>query len=122
MVAGFPNLFTLTGPGSPSILTNVVMSIEQHVEWVGDCLAHMAREQAALIEADEQAEEDWVAHVSAVANGTLHVQANSWYMGANIPGKPRVMLPYVGGLGVYTEICNKVVADGYRGFILTKCS
>ena len=122
MVAGFPNLFTLTGPGSPSILTNVVMSIEQHVEWVGDCLAHMAREHAVLIEADEQAEEDWVAHVSEVANGTLHVQANSWYMGANIPGKPRVMLPYVGGLGVYTEICNKVVADGYRGFILTKSS
>ena len=120
MVAGFPNLFTLTGPGSPSILTNVVMAIEQHVEWVGDCLAYLARENVAVIEAEEQAEHDWVAHVSEVANATLHVQANSWYMGANIPGKPRVFLPYVGGLGVYTEICNKVVADGYRGFILTQ--
>jgi cyclohexanone monooxygenase len=120
MVAGFPNLFTLTGPGSPSILTNVVMAIEQHVEWVADCLDYMERENVALIEADEQAEQDWVAHVSEVANGTLHVQANSWYMGANIPGKPRVFLPYVGGLGVYTEICNKVVADGYRGFVLSR--
>ncbi len=120
MVAGFPNLFTLTGPGSPSILTNVVMSIEQHVEWVGDCLTYMACKGSQLIEADEQAEEDWVEHVREVANGTLHVQANSWYMGANIPGKPRVMLPYVGGLGVYTRICDEVVADGYRGFVLSK--
>lgn len=120
MVAGFPNLFTLTGPGSPSILTNVVMSIEQHVEWVGDCLTYMAREGFQFIEADEQAEEDWVEHVREVANGTLHVQANSWYMGANIPGKPRVMLPYVGGLGLYTRICDEVVADGYRGFVLSK--
>ncbi len=120
MVAGFPNLFTLTGPGSPSILTNVVMSIEQHVEWVGDCLTYMAREGFQFIEADEQAEEDWVEHVREVANGTLHVQANSWYMGANIPGKPRVMLPYVGGLGLYTQICDEVVAEGYRGFVLSK--
>ena len=120
MVAGFPNLFTINGPGSPSILTNVVMAIEQHVEWIADCLEYMAREDVALIEAETQAEQDWVAHVSEVANGTLHVQANSWYMGANIPGKPRVFLPYVGGLGVYTEICDKVVADGYRGFALSR--
>jgi cyclohexanone monooxygenase len=119
MVADFPNLFTITGPGSPSILTNVVMAIEQHVEWVADCLEYMERKNFALIEADEQAEQDWVVHVNEVANGTLHVQANSWYMGANIPGKPRVFLPYVGGLGVYTEICNKVAADGYRGFVLS---
>jgi len=120
MVAGFPNLFTLTGPGSPSILTNVVMSIEQHVEWVGNCLIHMAREELQLIEADQQAEDEWVEHVREVANGTLHVHADSWYMGANIPGKPRVMLPYVGGLGVYTRICNEVAAEGYRGFIQSK--
>ena len=119
MIAGFPNFFTLTGPGSPSILTNVVMAIEQHVEWVADCVAHINRTNATLIEAEPQAEGEWVEHVRDVANGTLHVQANSWYMGANIPGKPRVMLPYVGGLGVYTDICNDVVADGYRGFTIT---
>ena len=120
MVAGFPNLFTITGPGSPSILTNVVMAIEQHVDWVGDCLAYMARHAAATIEAEPKAEEDWVNHVREVAETTLHVQANSWYMGANIPGKPRVMLPYVGGLGVYTGICDQIAADGYRGFALAR--
>ena len=119
-VAGFPNMFTITGPGSPSILTNVVMAIEQHVDWVGDCLAYMARHAAATIEAEPKAEEDWVNHVREVAEATLHVQANSWYMGANIPGKPRVMLPYVGGLGVYTGICNQIAADGYRGFALAR--
>lgn len=118
MVAGFPNLFTITGPGSPSILTNVVMAIEQHVDWVGDCLADMANRDVTVIEAEPKAEEDWVSHVREVAETTLHVQANSWYMGANIPGKPRVMLPYVGGLGVYTGICNEIAADGYRGFVL----
>lgn len=120
MVAGFPNLFTITGPGSPSILTNVVMAIEQHVEWVGDCLTYMARNAATTIEAEPKAEEDWVNHVREVAEATLHVQANSWYMGANIPGKPRVMLPYVGGLGVYTGICNDIAADGYRGFAMAR--
>lgn len=122
MVAGFPNLFTITGPGSPSILTNVVMAIEQHVDWVGDCLAYMASHTAATIEAEPKAEEDWVNHVREVAEATLHVQANSWYMGANIPGKPRVMLPYVGGLGVYTGICNDIAADGYRGFAMARGS
>ena len=116
MVAGFPNMFTINGPGSPSILTNVVMAIEQHVEFITDCIGHTQSKRAQVVEADKQAEEDWVAHVRDVANGTLHVQANSWYMGANIPGKPRVMLPYVGGLGVYTGICNEIVADNYRGF------
>ena len=116
MVAGFPNLFTVNGPGSPSILTNVVMAIEQHVEFIADCLTHLQKEHASTIDADATAEDDWVAHVSEVASGTLHVQANSWYMGANIPGKPRVMLPYVGGLGVYTEICKDIAADSYRGF------
>ena len=118
MIAGFPNLFMITGPGSPSVLTNVVMAIEQHVEWVADCLGFMQREGVAVIEAEQQAEDDWVAHVNEVAAGTLHPQANSWYMGANIPGKPRVFLPYVGGLGVYTEICRDVADDRYRGFAL----
>lgn len=118
-ISGFPNLFTVTGPGSPSILTNVVMSIEQHVEWIADCLAYLRRENIALIEADPQAERDWVTHVSDLAKDTLHVQANSWYMGANVPGKPRVFLPYLGGLGAYTQICNNIAADGYRGFVLS---
>lgn len=122
MVAGFPNLFTVNGPGSPSILTNVVMAIEQHVEFIADCLVHLENENASTIDADPVAQNKWVAHVSDVASGTLHVQANSWYMGANIPGKPRVMLPYVGGLGVYTEICNDIAADGYRGFILSRAA
>ena len=116
MIAGFPNLFTINGPGSPSILTNVVMAIEQHVEFIADLLVHVGRSGTTIVEADADAEDRWVAEVRDVANGTLHVTANSWYMGANIPGKPRVMLPYVGGLGVYTGICNAVAADNYRGF------
>lgn len=118
MVADYPNLFTITGPGSPSILTNVVMAIEQHVEWVADCLTHMAQIGAAQIEPQQLAEDEWVTHVHDIASQTLHVQANSWYMGANVPGKPRVFLPYVGGLGVYTDICDDVAATGYRGFVL----
>jgi cyclohexanone monooxygenase len=116
MVAGFPNLFTITGPGSPSVLTNVIMAIEQHVEWVGDCMAHMIRRGSQLIEPTPEAEDDWGRQVEAVARVTLFADANSWYTGANIPGKPRVFLPYVGGLGVYTEICAKIAADGYSGF------
>lgn len=116
MIAGFPNLFTITGPGSPSVLTNVVMAIEQHVEWIANCLAFVQRQEIAVIEAEQDAEESWVAHVNEVASRTLHPQTNSWYMGANIPGKPRVFLPYVGGLGAYTEICREVADDGYRGF------
>ena len=118
MVADYPNLFTITGPGSPSILTNVVMAIEQHVEWVADCLADMSQQEAMLIEPEQSAEDDWVGHVAAIASQTLHVQANSWYMGANVPGKPRVFLPYIGGLGTYTQICKEIAQDGYRGFAI----
>ncbi len=119
MVAGFPNLFVITGPGSPSVLTNVVMAIEQHVGWVADCLAHMQEHGQATIEPETDAETAWVAHVNEVAGRTLFPQAASWYMGANIPGKPRVFLPYVGGLGTYAKICNEVAEAGYRGFRLT---
>jgi cyclohexanone monooxygenase len=118
MVAGFPNLFTLTGPGSPSILTNVVVAIEHHVEWVADCLAHLAARGAASIEAAPDAEAQWVAHVAEVAGRTLFPRASSWYMGANIPGKRRLFLPYVGGFATYAEICASVVAEGYRGFVI----
>jgi cyclohexanone monooxygenase len=118
MVAGFPNLFTVTGPGSPSILTNVVVSIEQHVEWIAECLRHMRDRGLTRIEATEEAETDWVRQVAEVASGTLFPRANSWYMGANIPGKPRVFLPWVGGFARYFEICNDVAARGYPGFAM----
>ena len=116
MVAGFPNLFTITGPGSPSILTNVIVSIEQHVDWIAACLEHMRQTRCDVIEPTVLAERHWVEHVSEVAEGTLFPLANSWYMGANIPGKPRVFLPYVGGFARYAQLCEQVVADGYRGF------
>ena len=116
MTAGFPNLFLITGPGSPSVLTNVIMAIEQHVEWIAGCLRHMQDSGRTVAEADAAAENDWVAHVGEVAGRTLFADAQSWYTGANIPGKPRVFLPYIGGLGNYTVICDRVAADGYRGF------
>ena len=116
-VAGFPNLFTVTGPGSPSVLTNMIMSIEQHVEWIADCIAWMRERQCAAIEASEAAETGWVAHVAEVAEPTLFPQADSWYMGANVPGKPRVFLPYVGGFPAYVEACNAVAVNDYAGFV-----
>ncbi len=118
MIAGFPNFFTVTGPGSPSVLTNMVMSIEQHVDFIADAIAHLQDQQQVSIEATEAAEQEWVAHVSEVANTTLYPLANSWYMGANVPGKPRVFLPYVGGFNLYVEACNDVVANDYRGFTI----
>ena len=117
--AGFPNLFMITGPGSPSVLTNMVVSIEQHVDWVAGCIDHMAKSGLDVIDATVDAEEAWVAHVNDVANLTLFPRANSWYMGANVPGKPRVFMPYVGGFALYRETCEAVVADGYRGFQLS---
>jgi cyclohexanone monooxygenase len=119
MVAGFPNLFTITGPGSPSVLSNMVLSIEQHVDWIADCLAYLREHRIANIEATVNAENEWGAHVNQVANFTLFPQANSWYMGANIPGKPRVFMPYIGGVGVYRQKCDEIAADGYEGFALS---
>jgi cyclohexanone monooxygenase len=117
-IAGFPNLFIITGPGSPSVLSNMMVSIEQHVEWVSDCLAYLEERQIARIEATEAAEDAWVQHVNEVGDATLYPLANSWYVGANIPGKPRVFMPYVGGVGVYREKCDEVAAHGYQGFAL----
>jgi cyclohexanone monooxygenase len=119
MIAGFPNLFTITGPGSPSVLANMVMAIEQHVDWVADCIVYLREHQSASIEATVDAENAWVAHVNEVADTTLFPLANSWYVGANIPGKPRVFMPYIGGLGVYREKCADIVAKGYEGFALS---
>jgi cyclohexanone monooxygenase len=119
MSAGFPNLFVITGPGSPSVLSNMMVSIEQHVDWIADCLGYMRDRNLDTMEATRQAEDNWVAHVNEVAHGTLYPQANSWYMGANIPGKPQIFMPYIGGVGVYRQICNDVAAKGYEGFAMT---
>jgi cyclohexanone monooxygenase len=119
MSAGFPNLFIVTGPGSPSVLSNMIVSIEQHVDWIADCMAHMRDHRFEAIDATRQAEDEWVAHVNEVASATLYPQANSWYMGANIPGKPRIFMPYIGGVGPYRQICNDVAAKGYEGFAMT---
>jgi cyclohexanone monooxygenase len=115
-VAGFPNLFTVTGPGSPSVMINVVTAIEQHVEWIDDCIGWLEQNSASVIEADAEAETAWVDHVNETANETLYPQANSWYMGANIPGKARVFMPYVGGLRRFRLHCETVAEDGYTGF------
>src|SRR5215212_3639374 len=118
MSAGFPNLFIITGPGSPSVLSNMIVSIEQHVDWISDCIGYMRDRGLATMEASKEAEEKWVAHVNEVAHTTLYPQANSWYMGANIPGKPQIFMPYIGGVGVYRQICNDVSAKGYEGFVM----
>ncbi len=122
MVAGFPNMFLVTGPGSPSVLSNMVVSIEQHVNWISDCIASMNERQQHVIEATPQAEEGWVAHVNEAANMSLYPQANSWYIGANVPGKPRVFMPYVAGVGVYRQVCADIAAKGYEGFAISAAS
>ncbi len=114
--AAFPNLFMVTGPGSPGVLANMPTAIEHHVEWIADCIAYMRTQGATRIEASETAEEAWTDHVRAVAERTLYPRANSWYLGANIPGKKRVFLPYVGGFLPYTTRCAQVAAAGYEGF------
>jgi cyclohexanone monooxygenase len=118
MTAGFPNLFMITGPGSPSVLSNMIVSIEQHVDWIADCLKHLTDRQMDCIEASRPAENDWVQHVNDVADTTLYPSAASWYMGANIPGKPRVFMPYIGGVGAYRQKCDEIAANGYEGFTL----
>jgi len=118
MTAGFPNLFMITGPGSPSVLSNMIVSIEQHVDWIADCLAHLQNRQLDRIEPALAAEDAWVQHVNDVAYTTLYPSAASWYMGANIPGKPRVFMPYIGGVGAYRQKCDEIAAAGYKGFVL----
>jgi cyclohexanone monooxygenase len=119
MSAGFPNLFIITGPGSPSVLSNMIVSIEQHVDWITDVIAYMRGRGLDTMEAQRDAEDKWVDHVNEVAQSTLYPQANSWYMGANIPGKPQIFMPYIGGVGAYRQICNDVAAKGYEGFAMT---
>jgi cation diffusion facilitator CzcD-associated flavoprotein CzcO/acetyl esterase/lipase len=116
MTRGVPNFFTITGPGSPSVLSNMVVSIEQHVDWIGACLAHMRAEGLTTVEPTPTAVTGWVQHVNDFGDVTLFPRANSWYMGANVPGKPRVFLPYVGGVDRYRKVCDEVVRRGYLGF------
>jgi cyclohexanone monooxygenase len=115
---GFPNMYMITGPGSPSVLSNMTTSIEQHVEWVSDAIQYMEDNGINRMEPDQEYEEAWVQHVNEVADKTLYPRARSWYMGANIPGKPRVFMPYVGGVGNYRQKCDEVAANGYEGFVL----
>lgn len=113
--AGFPNLFIVANVGSPSVLTNMITAIEQHVEWIADAIDYVNRAGHTVMEADTQAEDDWVAHTNEVAGETLLLGCNSWYLGANIPGKPRIFMPYL-GYPDYKQHCDEVAADGYPGF------
>ena len=115
-VAGFPNMFTITGPGSPSVLVNMPVAIEQHVNWVADLIEHMHKNGKTRVETTEEAQNAWGEHVAEVAEFSLMGKANSWYVGANIPGKPRVVMPYTGGQPLYKERCAAVVEAGYEGF------
>ena len=119
MTAGLPNLFMITAPGSPSVLSNVVVSIEQHVEWITDCLTYLRKNNVQRIDPEAGAQEAWVSHVNELADRTLMPKGASWYVGANVPGKPRVFMPYVGGVGVYRQKCAEVAANGYTGFNLS---
>jgi cyclohexanone monooxygenase len=116
-VVGFPNLFTITGPGSPSVLTNMMVSIQQHVDWIGACIHHLRDNNIATIEAQQQAQDEWVEFVNMMANLTLFPSCNSWYLGANVPGKTRVFMPLL-GFPTYEEKCDQVVANNYEGFAL----
>jgi cation diffusion facilitator CzcD-associated flavoprotein CzcO len=116
---GYPNMFTITGPGSPSVLTNMPVAIEQHTQWITECIRHMRENGLERIEASQEASDQWVEHVNAAANDTLLPLANSsWYLGANIPGKPRVFMPYAGGMAHYASICAGVAKENYRGFLI----
>ena len=114
----FPICSRSPGPGSPSVLTNMLPTIEQHVDWIADALACMRERKLATIEASAQAQERWVAHVGELASQTLRYTCGSWYLGANVPGKPRVFMPYIGGFPRYVQQCRDVAANGYAGFTL----
>ena len=116
--AGFPNLFTITGPGSPSVLASMIQAIEQHVDWMADCMGHMRDIGAATIEPVQQHEDAWVEHVTEVSTVSLRSTCSSWYVGTNIPGRPRVFMPYIGGFPVYVQKCNEVMSGGFEGFVI----
>jgi cyclohexanone monooxygenase len=116
--AGFPNLFTITGPGSPSVLASMIQAIEQHVDWLADCMAHLRDIGASTIEPKREDEDAWVEHVTDVSTVSLRSTCSSWYVGTNIPGRPRVFMPYIGGFPVYVQKCNEVMSGGFEGFVI----
>jgi cyclohexanone monooxygenase len=116
--AGFPNLFMITGPGSPSVLASMIQAIEQHVDWLADCMGHMRDIGATSIEPLAEDEDAWVEHVNEVSKISLRSTCSSWYVGANIPGRPRVFMPYIGGFPIYVQKCNEVMTGGFSGFVL----
>jgi cyclohexanone monooxygenase len=120
MIAGFPNLFTVNGPGSPSVLANMIPTVEQHLDWIADCIAHMDAQGLDRIEAEPEAQHAWADEVAEVASQTLYPLAKSWYMGDNVVGKRRMFLAYVGGFSTYTERCDQIAGAGYVGFKLSK--
>ncbi len=117
--ADFPNMFMITGPGSPSVLSNMPVSIEQHVEWISDFVEHLRERGVDVVDVEPEAETEWVQHVNDVADQTMFMLADSWYLGANIPGKPRVFMPYAGGVGVYRDRCDEIAEAGYEGFTMS---
>jgi cyclohexanone monooxygenase len=116
--AGFPNMFMITGPGSPSVLASMIQTIEQHVDWIIDCMGHMRDNGQVMIEAELADEDAWVEHVNEAAAGSLRSTCSSWYLGGSIPGRPRVFMPYIGGFPIYVEKCDSVAAAAYEGFRL----
>jgi cyclohexanone monooxygenase len=117
-VAGFPNLFNLVGPGSTSAFTSVIVAIEQHVDWIAECIRWLDASGHRTIEASSEAEARWVERVNHVAEQTVYPHCNSWYLGANIPGKPRIFMPLAGGFPAYADRCATVARDGYAGFVM----
>ena len=117
-IQGFPNFFTITGPGSPSVLTNMMVAIEQHVEWIYECIKKLNISNKKEIEPAISAENNWMDHVEEVASNTLRYSCNSWYVGANVPGKKRVFMPYIGGQDVYRKKCKDISNNDYEGFII----
>ena len=116
--AGFPNFFTITGPGSPSVLASMIQAIEQHVDWMVDCMAHLRDLGADTLEPVQRYEDEWIEHVNEVSKVSLRSTCSSWYVGANIPGRPRVFMPYIGGFPVYVQKCNEVMSNGFEGFVI----
>ena len=120
MVAGFPNMVPITGPGSPSVKARMILAIEQHADWISGCLKHARAYGFYRVEADEAFQSKWVQHVNEVADSMPYPLANSWYVGANIPGKPRVFMPYVGGFDAYKRRCGDVAANDDKGFTMSQ--
>jgi cyclohexanone monooxygenase len=117
-VVGFPNMFVMTGPGSPSVLANMVLAAEHHADWIAECIGYLDEHGWSGIEATAEAQSRWVAKGNELASATLFPSASSWYLGANIEGKPRVFMPFIGGFGAYRTICTDVAERGYEGFEL----